>query len=134
MTEEKIKEVLSGIMEPVSNSDFVSAGLIRNISLNGKKLILELATPETDSNVLVTLGVNIKNTFKEKIPEISEVAVNFTAGVTEHINSKEVIRSSRCKEYDCNCFRQRRCWKINCSCKSCSGACQNGIQSGIDRC
>ncbi|MBK6504948.1 MAG: P-loop NTPase [Ignavibacteria bacterium] len=89
MTEEKIKEVLSGIMEPVSNSDFVSAGLIRNISLNGKKLILELATPETDSNVLVTLGVNIKNTFKEKIPEISEVAVNFTAGVTEHINSKK---------------------------------------------
>lgn len=89
MTEEKIKEVLSGIKEPVSNIDFVSAGLTRNISLNGKNLSLELATPSSDMNVLDTLASKIKTAFKEKIPEIVGVEVSFSAGVTEHINSKK---------------------------------------------
>jgi ATP-binding protein involved in chromosome partitioning len=89
MTEQRIKDVLSEIAEPVSGIDFVSAGLVKNISLNGKNLNLELASPETDANELDSLRARIVDAFRNKIPEVSDVLVKIVAGVTEHINSKK---------------------------------------------
>ncbi len=89
MTEDKIKAVLSEIKEPVTDIDFVTSGSIKNISLNGKKLNLELATTEEDTSFLQNSEKSIKNAFREKMPDISEVNVRFSAGINEHKDSKK---------------------------------------------
>lgn len=89
MTEEKISSVLSGISEPVSGTDFVTAGLVRNISLNGTKLNLLLATPVSDKNELTHLGTQVRQALIKELPELSDISVRFTSGVTEHVNSKK---------------------------------------------
>ncbi len=91
MTKEKIKAVLSEIKEPVTDIDFVTSGSVKNISLNGKKLNLELATTEEDTAVLQNCEKSIKDAFREKMPDISEVSVRFSAGINEHKDSKKSV-------------------------------------------
>ncbi len=89
MNEQNIKTVLSGITEPVTGRDFVSLGLVKLISLNGKTLNLELATPETNQAVLEDLKEKISAAYTNQMPELSGVNVKFTAGVVVHTNSKK---------------------------------------------
>lgn len=89
MTEQRIRETLSKITEPVSGKSFEAAGLVRNISLNGKKLSLTLATPETDDGMLSKITEEARKAFESDIPEISETNISFVRGVTEHVNSKK---------------------------------------------
>ena len=89
MTEDKIKAVLSDIKEPVTDIDFVTSGSIKHISLNGKKLNLELGTTEEDTSILQRCEQIIKDEFRNKLPDISEVVVKFSAGINEHKDSKK---------------------------------------------
>lgn len=89
MTEEKIKNVLSGINEPVLNRDFVKLGFVKEISLNGKNLKLILGISDRNVKVTEELIKKIKEEFHRSIPEISNVEVNFVTGVTEQINEKK---------------------------------------------
>ena len=52
MTEDKIKEVLSGINEPALNVDFVKLGFVNAISLNGNNLKLTLGISDLQENIL----------------------------------------------------------------------------------
>lgn len=89
MTEEKIKEILSNVKEPVLNLDYVTLDFVKNISLNGKNLILELGISEVIDNIKEKAVEDIKNEFKKSLPDIENVNINFTPGITEHKNSKK---------------------------------------------
>ena len=89
MTEDKIKEVLSKIMEPELNVDFVKLGFVNSISLNGNDLKLTLGISELPENVRSETIESIKNEFKKSFPEIKSVEVAFVQGITEHINEKK---------------------------------------------
>jgi len=89
MTEEKIKEILSNVKEPVLNVDYVTLDFVKNISLNGKNLILGLGISEVSDDIKTKAVEDIKNEFKRSLPELENVNVNFTTGITEHKNSKK---------------------------------------------
>lgn len=89
MTEEKIKNVLSGINEPVLNLDFVKLGFVKNISLNGKNLNITLGISDRSGNILNETTSRVKEEFKRSFPELDNVEINFVAGVTEQINEKK---------------------------------------------
>ncbi len=89
MTEEKIRNVLSGINEPVLNLDFVKLGFVKEISLNGKNLKLTLGISDRNEEITAELIKKIKEEFHRSIPEINNVEVNFVTGVTEQINEKK---------------------------------------------
>lgn len=89
MTEEKIKNVLSGIKEPVLNRDFVELGFIKGVSLNGKNLTLTLGISDRNEKIEEELINTIKEEFKKSLPEISNVEINFVIGVTGQINDKK---------------------------------------------
>lgn len=89
MTEEKIRNVLSGIKEPVLNRDFVKLDFVKGISLNGKNLKLTLGISDRNEKVTEILINNIKEEFRRSLPEINNVEVNFVTGVTEQINEKK---------------------------------------------
>jgi ATP-binding protein involved in chromosome partitioning len=89
MTEEKIKEILSKVKEPVLNLDFVTLGFVKGISLNGNNLSLTLGITSLDENLLAETRNKIKEEFKKSQPEINIVEVNFAIGVAEHKNTKK---------------------------------------------
>lgn len=89
MTEEKIKEVLSKIKEPLLNLDFVSLGFVKNISLNGKNLLLTLGLTELNEKIVTDTGNKIREEFKKSLPEINNAEIKFTIGVVEHKNTKK---------------------------------------------
>ncbi len=89
MTEEKIKEVLSKIKEPVLNLDYVTLNFIRDISLNGKNLSLTLEISNLDNNIIKVATQNVKRQFQQLIPELEKVNVDFILGVVEHKNAKK---------------------------------------------
>ena len=55
MTEEKIRNDLSGINEPVLNLDFVKLGFVKEISLNGKNLKLTLGISDRNEEITAEL-------------------------------------------------------------------------------
>lgn len=89
MTEDKIKEVLSNIKEPVLNVDFVKLGFVKSISLNGNDLKLTLGISDLPENILNDTKELISKEFKTSLPEIKNVEVVFEQGITEHINEKK---------------------------------------------
>lgn len=89
MTEDKIKEVLSGISEPALNVDFVKLGFVSAISLNGNNLKLTLGISDLPENILNETKVLIKKEFNSFLPEIKNIEIVFTQGITEHINEKK---------------------------------------------
>jgi len=89
MTEEKIKEVLSNVKEPVLNVDYVTLGFVKNISLNGKNLMLTLGISDMNNDIKAKAAEDIKNEFKRSASELENVTVNFETGITEHKNSKK---------------------------------------------
>lgn len=89
MTEQKIKEVLSDIKEPVLNIDFVKLDFVKGISLNGKNLKLKLGISDTNEIILDDTRKKITEELKKSIPEINNIEVDFTTGVTEHKNEKK---------------------------------------------
>ncbi|HMQ67539.1 MAG TPA: Mrp/NBP35 family ATP-binding protein [Ignavibacteria bacterium] len=89
MTEDKIKEVLSKVKEPVLNVDFVKLGFVNSISLNGNDLKLTLGISEIPENVRSETIEIIKNEFKKSLPGINSVEVTFVQGITEHVNEKK---------------------------------------------
>lgn len=91
MTEEKIKEVLSKVKEPVLNVDFVKLGFVKAISLNGKNLTLTLGLSDRDEDLQKKTEQAIIDEYKKTLPEINSVKVNFVIGVTEHKNSKKTL-------------------------------------------
>ncbi|MDQ3194183.1 MAG: iron-sulfur cluster carrier protein ApbC [Bacteroidota bacterium] len=91
MTEEKISATLSKIKEPVLNLDFVKLDFVKNISLNGKNLLLTLGISDLDENMLNETREKIRAEFKNTIPEIKNVEIKFVTGVVEHKNSKKSL-------------------------------------------
>ncbi|MEO8446992.1 MAG: Mrp/NBP35 family ATP-binding protein [bacterium] len=89
MTEEKIKEVLKSIKEPLLNIDFVKLDFVKDISLNGNNLSLTLGITDTEDENIKLLIDNIRQNFKKDLPEIKNVNVNFVQGITDHNNSKK---------------------------------------------
>jgi len=89
MTEEKIKEVLSNVKEPVLNVDYVTLDFVKNISLNGKNLILTLGISDMNDEIKAKASEDVKKEFKRLASEIENVTVNFTIGITEHKNTKK---------------------------------------------
>ncbi len=89
MTEEKIKEVLSKIKEPVLNLDFVKLDFVKGISLNGKNLLLTLGISDLDEKVLSDAKEMIQKEFADSLPEIGKVEIEFVQGVVEHKNTKK---------------------------------------------
>ncbi len=89
MTEEKIKEVLSKIKEPFLNIDFVKLGFVKQISLNGKNLKVNLGVSDINSGILNETRNKISEDLKKSIPGINEIEINFVTGITEHKNEKK---------------------------------------------
>lgn len=89
MTEEKIKEVLSNVREPLLNLDFVKLNFVKNISLNGNKLSLTLGITDTDENILTSVRKSILDEFKKSFPEIKSIEIKFVTGIVEHNNQKK---------------------------------------------
>jgi ATP-binding protein involved in chromosome partitioning len=83
MTEQQIKDALSGINEPVLNRDFNSLNFIKGISLNGDILNLTLGISDTGYGGLETLKSNITQSLQKHNASL-KVNVKFTAGVIEH--------------------------------------------------
>ncbi|MEO8664517.1 MAG: iron-sulfur cluster carrier protein ApbC [Ignavibacteria bacterium] len=91
MTEEKIRETLSKIKEPILNIDFVKLDFVKNISLSGKNLSLTLGISNTGENILDETKEKIRKEFRESIPEIKSVDINFVTGVADHKNTKKSL-------------------------------------------
>jgi len=89
LTEDKIINVLGKIKEPLLNIDYVTLDFVKNISLNGKNIILTLGISDlSDENILLA-SKQVKDEFKNSLPEIEKVEVNFLTGITVHNNSKK---------------------------------------------
>jgi len=86
MTEEKILEILSNVKDPLLKKDIVSLGFIKKISLNGKKLSLEIGSSSSNNE---TTAQEIRNSFKVNSSDIEIEDIKFTVGITEHINPKK---------------------------------------------
>ncbi len=89
MNEDKIKQVLSEIKEPVTNVDFTRLGFVRKISLNGNKLSLVLGNSMADKTSLDQTDQMIRRKFKNDIPEIEVEKIEFIPALTEHKNAKK---------------------------------------------
>ncbi|MDQ3022731.1 MAG: P-loop NTPase [Bacteroidota bacterium] len=89
MTEEKIREVLSKVNEPLLNLDFVKLGFVKGISLNGKNLLLTLGMSELNDKIENETRNKIREQFKISIPEINNTDVDFVIGIAEHKNTKK---------------------------------------------
>lgn len=90
MIEEKLQKVLSEINEPVLRKDFISLGFLKNISLNGKNLKVTLGL---SSGLIEGIRDDLRNKIAEEIktniPEVDNVEVIFTLGVSEHKDTKK---------------------------------------------
>lgn len=89
MNEEKIKQVLSKVNDPVLNSDFISLGFVKNISLNGDNLKLTLGISDTDEKVIKETTCKVIEEFKKDLPGINNIEIEFVTGVVEHKNAKK---------------------------------------------
>lgn len=89
MTEEKITEVLSRVKDPVLNIDFAALDFIKKISLNGKNLKLLLGISDMKDEMKAKTEAEIIDEFKRSIPEIENISIDFTTGITEHKNPKK---------------------------------------------
>jgi len=89
MNEENIKISLSRIKDPVLKSDFISLNFLKNISLNGKKLKIELGISDMNTESLSKTKEEIHKVLKEDLPGLEEIEVNFSPGITEHKNKKK---------------------------------------------
>jgi ATP-binding protein involved in chromosome partitioning len=90
MIEEKVRKALSGINEPVLKRDFISLDFLKSISINGKNLKVTLGL---SSGLIEGLRNDLKSKIAEEIkksaPEIDNVEVVFTLGVSEHKHPKK---------------------------------------------
>lgn len=89
MTEEKIKEILSKVKEPVLNLDFVKLNFVHNISLNGGNLKLTMGISDLSDPALNDTKNIITQELKRSLPEIKNIEIVFEQGITEHINEKK---------------------------------------------
>ena len=91
MNEQKIKDILSGINEPYLGKDFSSLGFLKNISLNGKSLKVELGISDVGFENLETLKSQVSDALKKELSGVDDVEVKFSTGFTEHVNKKKSI-------------------------------------------
>lgn len=89
MTEEKIKEALAKVNDPILKTDFVSLNFIKGMSLNGNNLSLTLGISDLDESVLKETESSVKSEIKNLFAEVNNIEINFTAGIVEHKNSKK---------------------------------------------
>lgn len=90
MTEQQVRDALSGINEPVLNRDFASLNFIKSISLNGNSLNLTLGISDTEYPGLETLKMDITRSIQKVNPSLN-VNVSFAAGVLEHNDKNKSI-------------------------------------------
>lgn len=89
MTEEKIKNALSKVNEPVLNIDFASADFIESVSLNGNKLTLTLGMTDLSEEMIFKTEKEIRKVIADELPEIKSTEIKFVYGVVEHKHSKK---------------------------------------------
>lgn len=89
MSQEKIKEILSNINEPVLNTDYVTLDFVKGISLNGKNLTLTLGISEINDEIISQASDEIKKEFSKLMPDLNIKELKFVIGVTEHKDEKK---------------------------------------------
>ncbi|MFA5012910.1 MAG: iron-sulfur cluster carrier protein ApbC [Ignavibacteria bacterium] len=89
--EERIKEVLASINEPIINKGFTELGFIYGIVMKGNTLKLKLGITDPDYKDIAELKNNITNKIKEQIKEIAKVEIDFVLGVVNHDNKQKSI-------------------------------------------
>lgn len=89
MNENRIKEILSEIREPLTGSPMNSDGFVKNISMNGKDLNLHLAVPVPHDPQMQGFRELIAGKVKKEITESGNVNVVLSAGITAHGNRKK---------------------------------------------
>jgi ATP-binding protein involved in chromosome partitioning len=87
--EQKIKEILSGINEPILKKDFVSLGFVYEIAVKGENVKIRLGITDTEYNGFPELKNKIWGKIIEEIPEIKKVEVDFMLGVVNHDNKQK---------------------------------------------
>lgn len=88
MTEDKIKETLSRVKDPILKLDLRTLGFVKHISLNGNALSLIIGVSEINDNITSNLRTEIISEFKKDFPSLN-VSIEFAQGITEHKNDKK---------------------------------------------
>ena len=80
VTVEDIRGVLAEIQDPALKVDFVSAGMVSSVALEGDRAIvgIELTTPACPSRAVIAKSIE---TGVGKLPGVAGVDVRFTAKV-----------------------------------------------------
>lgn len=89
MTEEKIRQVLSDIREPLTNVDFERLGFVKRISLNGNKLSLVLGITPCSEALKEETRKKIADKMNSSIPEIVIDKIEFVPALVSHRNAKK---------------------------------------------
>jgi len=89
ITEQKIKETLAKINEPVLSKDFVSLDFVKRLSLNGNNLQVTLGITDTEYPDFPQLRNSISGKLIEEIPELENVKIDFILGVVNHLSKQK---------------------------------------------
>jgi len=89
LNEQRIKDALSKINEPILKKDFVSLDFIKRLSLNGNKLQITLGISDMEYNDFPQLKNEINGKILEEIPELESIKIDFILGIVNHKNNQK---------------------------------------------
>ena len=89
MIEQNVKQVLSEVNDPELNTYLITLDFLRNTTINGDILKLEIALNNPSSEKNESLKDEIINKIKNSAENISDVEINFVQGITSDSERKK---------------------------------------------
>ena len=87
MTEQRIKEIISGFKDPILNRDFESLNFIKKIEIKDKTIFIALGITNPDDSQ--NLANEIKEAIKSELKSGENIEINFSLEILNHSDKQK---------------------------------------------